>query len=129
MDATSIRKRPLNAQERPPLLERPSRNLPVSMKRPLLSPPSDVEQSVSSTRSSGSLPAFVAPAQPTPVRTETSHVTSPSASTDPTATDDEDDDEDHLVGGPGGVIGTQYVRHTDAGEVGVADLPPSYNEG
>ena len=80
---------------------------------------------MSSTRSSGSLPTFVAPAQPTPVRTETSHVASPSASTDHTATDDEDDDEDH----PEGVIGTQYVRHTDAGEVGVADLPPSYNEG
>jgi len=68
-------------------------------------------------------------------------VTTPSVSMEPTGTDDGDDDGDQLVGGRArtdgrprrdegweDVMETQYVRHTDAGAIGVIELPPSYHD-
>ena len=139
--ATSIRKRPLDAQEDPPSPERPSRNYRFFSKRPLIPPATDIEQGVSGTHSFANPLVSVAPTQPNPARTLPSAVIAPSVGTESMETYSEDDDGDQLVGGRtradgrlrrdesgGGVTETRYVRHTDAGTVRVVELPPSYNE-
>jgi hypothetical protein len=126
--AATIQKRPLNVPKLPPPLDRPPRHAYFSSKRPLLSPSTGVEESESSTH-----PPSVAPAPHNPSRTSRSPVTTPD--TVLMGTDDDTEEGDQLVrdrartefdGGRGNVVGTQYVRHTDAGVVVSPELPPSY---
>ena len=64
-------------------------------------------------------------------------MTTPSGGTEPAGTDGGDGDGDGRARTDGrlrrdrrreDVIATRYVRHTDAGEVGVAEQPPLYDE-
>ena len=133
--AVSIRQQPLNAPDHPRSLEWSSGKL---LNRPLISSPTAVEQGASVTHLSASPLPSVAVAQPSPARTPPSPVTPPAIVTESTGTDDEDDTGDQPVsdrtrtdgrhGGRRNVIGTEYVRHTDAGVVASPGLPPSYNE-
>ena len=132
--AAWIRREPLNTQES---LERPSGNLPLSIKRPLVSPQTAAEHGASSTHLSVNRLASVAPAQHNPAQPPPSPMITPSVGTESTGTDGGDSDGDGRARTDGllrrdgrreDVIATRYVRHTDAGEVRVAEQPPLYNE-
>ena len=139
--AASIRKRPFDAQGDPPSLERSSKNHPLLPKRPLVSPSTDGEQGASSTHSFTNTLASVAPAQPNPAQAFPAPVTASGIGMEPRGTNNHGDDGEQLGSGRArtdghlqgdgsreNVIGTEYLRHTDAGAVRVVELPPSYNE-
>ena len=125
----------MNAPEHSRAVDRPSGKL---LNRPLISSSTAVDQGASRAHLSASPLASVAVAQPKPTRTPPPPVTPPAVVTEPTGTDDENNTRDQPVGdrartdgrhgGRRNVIGTEYVRHTDAGVVASPGLPPSYNE-